>query len=77
MVKVNLTSVVQKVKNHFEISVPRVSKAKVRLVNPATKTSKTLDLYDLAEYIDISFDPQKVNDSEYFWKEAVSIADII
>ena len=75
--KVNLTSVVQKVKNHFEISVPRVSKAKVRLVNPATKTSKTLDLYDLAEYIDISFDPQKGNDSEYFWKEAVSIADII
>lgn len=75
--KVSLSSVIEKVKNHFEISIPRVKKAKIRLVGSTTKTNKTLDLGDLAEYIDISFDPLKVNDSSYFWREAVSIADMI
>ena len=69
------TTVVGSLKRFFQrvdLTNSSISKTKIRLVNSVTKTSKTLDLENLEEYIDISFDPQKHN-SDYFWEKAVDI----
>lgn len=72
LARAKVVASLRKLFRRVDLSGSPISKTKIRLVNSTTKSSKTLDLENLEEYIDISFDPQK-HSSDYFWEKAVDI----